>query len=132
MHVAEVEVSEGVLKVHRITSAADCGKAVNPDGFRAQIEGGIVFGLSAALYGEITIANGAVVQQNFPDYQVVHLADCPEIEVHIHDSDARLGAAGEPGPPTVAPALMNAIFAATAVRFRELPIMNHALSGRPA
>jgi len=127
-HVAEVEVpDDGVLKVHRITSAADCGMAVNPDGFRAQIEGGIIFGLSAALYGEITIDHGAVVQQNFPDYQVVHLAECPAIEVHIHESNAPLGGAGEPGPPPVAPALTNAIFAATGVRIRELPIMNHAL-----
>lgn len=130
VHVAEVEVSrDGTLKVRRITSAADCGQAVNPDGFRAQIEGGIIFGLSAALYGEISIKSGAVVQQNFPDYQMVHLAECPEIEVHIHESDARLGGAGEAGPPPVAPAVTNAIFAATGVRIRELPVMNHALTG---
>lgn len=122
-HVAEVEVTDdGTIRVHRVTSAADCGTAVNPDGFRAQIEGGIVFGLSAALYGEITIAHGAVAQQNFPDYPVVRLADCPAIDVHIHESDALLGGAGEPGTPPIAPALTNAIFAASGVRIRELPV----------
>jgi isoquinoline 1-oxidoreductase beta subunit len=128
-HVAEVEVADdGALKVHRITSAADCGLAVNPDGFKAQIEGAIVFGLSAALYGEITIAQGAVEQQNFPNYPMVRLADCPAIEVHILESDAPLGGGGEPGVPPVAPALTNAIFAATGIRIRELPIAKHALS----
>ncbi|HEX3395397.1 MAG TPA: molybdopterin cofactor-binding domain-containing protein, partial [Steroidobacteraceae bacterium] len=115
-HVAEVEVSEGALKVHRITSAVDCGLVVNPDGFKAQIEGGIVFGLSAALNGEITIARGAVENGNFPDYPLVRLANCPLIEVHVRESDAPVGGAGEPGTPAVAPALTNAIFAATGVR----------------
>ncbi len=128
-HVVEVEVtSDGAVKVHRVTTAADCGMAVNPDGFKAQMEGGIIFGLSAALYGEITIDRGAVVQQNFPDYDMVRLAECPAIDVYIHESDAPLGGAGEPGIPPVAPAVTNAIFAATGVRIRELPIKNHALS----
>lgn len=127
-HVAEVEVADdGNLKVHRITSAVDCGLAVNPDGIKAQIEGAIVFGLSAALYGEITIAQGAVEQRNFPNYPVVRLADCPAIEVHLQESDAPLGGGGEPGTPPVAPALTNAIFAATGIRIRELPIIKHAL-----
>lgn len=127
-HVAEVEVSDaGVVKVRRITSAADCGMTVNPDGFKAQMESGVIFALSAALYGEITIDHGAAVQQNFPDYEVVRLAECPDIEVHIRESDAPLGGAGEPGVPPVAPAVTNAIFAATGVRIRELPIKNHAL-----
>jgi isoquinoline 1-oxidoreductase beta subunit len=130
-HVAEVEVTdEGDCKVHRITSAVDCGLAVNPDGFKAQMEGAIVFGLSAALYGEITIAQGAVEQRNFPSYPVVRLADCPAIEVHILESDAPLGGGGEPGTPPVAPAIVNAIFAATGIRIRELPIKKHALSNR--
>jgi isoquinoline 1-oxidoreductase beta subunit len=129
VHVAEVEVSDaGAVKVHRFTSAADCGMAVNPDGFRAQVESAVIFGLSAALYGEITIEHGAVEQQNFTDYEVVRLADTPEIEVHIHESDAPLGGAGEPGIPPVAPAVVNAIFAATEVRIRELPVKNQPLA----
>jgi isoquinoline 1-oxidoreductase beta subunit len=126
--VAEVEVADdGALKVHRITAAVDCGMAVNPDGLKAQIEGGMVFGLSAALYGEITLAQGAVEQRNFPNYPVVRLADCPMIEVHIRESDAPLGGGGEPGVPPLAPALTNAIFAATGIRIRELPISKHKL-----
>jgi isoquinoline 1-oxidoreductase beta subunit len=128
VHVAEVEVSDdGALKVHRITSAVDCGLAVNPDGFKAQIEGAIVFGLSAALYGEITLSKGAVEQQNFPNYPVVRLKDCPAIEVHLIESDAPFGGGGEPGTPPVAPAVTNAIFAATGIRVRELPINRHSL-----
>jgi len=127
-HVAEVEITDdGTLKVHRFTTAADCGRVVNPDGFQAQMESGIIFGLSAALYGEITIDHGAVVQQNFPDYQVLRLAECPAIEVHIQESDAPLGGAGEPGVPPVAPAVTNAIFAATGVRLRQLPVIKHEL-----
>ena len=127
-HVAEVEIAEGALKVHRITSAVDCGLVVNPDGFKAQIEGAIVFGLSAALNGEITIAGGAVENQNFPDYPLVRLANCPAIEVFIRESDAPMGGGGEPGTPAVAPAVTNAIFAATGLRIRELPISKHTLS----
>jgi isoquinoline 1-oxidoreductase beta subunit len=129
-HVATVEVTNaGTIKVHRITSAVDCGMAVNPDGFTAQIEGAIIFGLSAALWGEITIEHGAAAQRNFPDYPVVHLADCPAIDVHIRESDGPLGGAGEPGTPPVAPAVTNAIFAATGVRIRDLPISKHSLLG---
>jgi isoquinoline 1-oxidoreductase beta subunit len=135
-HVAEIEVTpDGALKVHRIVSALDCGMAVNPDGLKAQIEGGIVFGLTAALHGEITIDKGAVMQANFPDYEMVRLAECPEIEVHIVESDAPLGGAGEPGVPPVAPAITNAIFAATGVRIRKLPIAQQPLTAaqnRPA
>ena len=132
-HVAEVEVSdEGMVKIHRFTTAADPGSVVDPDGFKAQMESGIIFGLSAALYGEIAIDHGAVVQQNFPDYPMIHLAECPVIEVYFHESDAPLGGAGEPGVPPVAPAVTNAIFAATGVRIRELPVMKHKLAKAPS
>lgn len=121
--VAEVQVGiSGLPRVRRITCAADCGMVVNPDGFRAQLQGGIVFGLSATLYGAITLERGAVVQQNFPDYPVVRLADCPDIDVHIIESGGTVGGAGEVGVPAVAPAVVNAIFAATGVRLRELPV----------
>ena len=128
VHVAQVEVTkEGAIKVIRYTTAADPGMAVNPDGFKAQMEGAVIFGLSAALYGEITIDKGAVVQQNFPEYDMVRLAECPTIDVYIHESDAPLGGAGEPGIPPVAPAVTNAIFAACGKRIRELPIKNYSL-----
>jgi isoquinoline 1-oxidoreductase beta subunit len=110
-----------------VVTAVDAGSAVNPDGLKAQIEGAILYGLSAAKNGEITIDKGAVVQSNFPDYEVVRLADTPQIEVHLIESDAPLGGAGEPGVPPLAPALANAIFAATGTRIRELPVKNHTL-----
>jgi isoquinoline 1-oxidoreductase beta subunit len=132
-HVVEIEISpDGALKVDRVVSAVDCGMAVNPDGLKAQIESGIIYGLTAALNGEITIDKGAVVQQSFPDYEMVRLADCPAIEVHIVESGAALGGAGEPGTPPIAPAVTNAIFAATGIRVRELPLKNQSLaSSRP-
>jgi len=128
-HVAEITLGQGgVLKVDRVVTAVDPGMAVNPDGLKAQIEGGIIYGLSAALNGEITIDKGAVVQSNFPDYEVVRLADCPEIEVHLVNSNAPLGGAGEPGVPPLAPAVANAVFSATGTRIRSLPLKNHNLT----
>ena len=127
-HVAEVTVVNGAVKVNRVVSAVDAGMAVNPDGMTAQIEGAIIYGLTAALNGEITIDKGAVVQANFPDYEMVRLAECPQIEVHLIDSGAALGGAGEPGVPPLAPAVANAIFAVTGTRIRELPIKNHNLA----
>lgn len=122
-HVAQVEVSpEGMLIVRRVVSAIDCGLAVNPDGVKQQIEGGIVFGLSAALHGALTIDKGAVTQADLTDCGVVRMAECPAIDVHILESDAPFGGAGEPGVPPVAPAVANAIFAATGTRVRELPV----------
>jgi isoquinoline 1-oxidoreductase beta subunit len=102
--------------------------SVNPDGLKAQIEGAIVYGLTAALNGEITIDKGAVVQANFPDYEMVRLQTCPQIEVYLRESDGQIGGAGEPGVPPLAPAIANAIFAATGVRVRDLPFKNHNLT----
>jgi isoquinoline 1-oxidoreductase beta subunit len=128
-HVVEITIAPGgALKVDRVVTAVDAGMAVNPDGMKAQIEGGIIYGLTAALNGEITIDKGAVVQANFPDYEMVRLAQCPQIEVHLMTSDAPLGGAGEPGVPPLAPAIANAIYAASGMRIRELPVKNHNLT----
>ena len=128
-HVADITIAkDGTLKVDRIVAAANPGMAVNPDGMKAQIEGAIIYGLSAALNGEITINKGAVVQANFPDYEVIRLQTCPKIEVYLLESDGPIGGAGEPGVPPVAPAIANAIFAATGVRIRDLPVKNHNLT----
>ncbi len=122
--VAEVSVaSDKALKVNRVTCAIDCGPAVDPAIVRMQMESGIVYGLSAALFGEITLADGAVEQANFTDYPVVHLAEAPAMTVHIVASDApMIGGVGEPGTPPIAPAVANAVFAATGQRLRSLPL----------
>lgn len=122
--VVTVDVSGDKPKVLHVACAADAGLAVNPDGFIAQMESGIIYGLTAALYGDITIEDGAVTQSNFHDYQMVRMDDAPKIDVDILTSDAPIGGAGEPGTPPIAPALTNAIFAATGKRLRSLPIMN--------
>ncbi len=121
--VADVEVTaDGRLKVHEVCAAVDCGLAIHPDSAAAQIEGSIVFGLSAALFGEITIENGRVVQSNFHDYPVLKLAETPGIRVEFIRSGARLGGLGEPGVPPLAPAVANAVFAASGRRLRQLPL----------
>jgi isoquinoline 1-oxidoreductase beta subunit len=121
--VAEVTVSEaGAAHVQRVVAVVDCGDLVHPDTATSQIEGGIIFGLSAALYGEITIAKGAVTQDNFSTYQVAKLADAPAIDVHFIASHAPRGGIGEVGVPGIAPAVCNAIYAACGVRVRDLPI----------
>ncbi|MCJ7467028.1 MAG: molybdopterin-dependent oxidoreductase [Maribacter sp.] len=125
--VVEIEIIDDALKVHRVVCAADPGFAFHPDGFEAQMESGIVYGLTAALYGEITIENGAVVQSNFHDYQMVRMNESPKIETYIIQSDNWPGGGGEPSTPGIAPALSNAIFDATGQRIRELPIKNHKL-----
>jgi isoquinoline 1-oxidoreductase beta subunit len=102
--------------------AIDCGPVVNPDSVKAQMEGGIVFGLSAALFGEITFEKGRVQQSNFHDYPMLRMHEMPQVEVHIVPSEGKMGGVGEPGVPPVAPALCNAIFAATKKRIRRLPI----------
>jgi isoquinoline 1-oxidoreductase beta subunit len=121
--VAEVSVGEaGAIRVHRVVCAIDCGFAVNPDLVAAQMEGGIAFGLSAALKGEIAIEQGAVVQASLRDYPILRFEEMPEVEVHIRASREEPGGVGEPGVPPIAPALANALFAATGHRIRTLPI----------
>jgi len=120
--VVEASVNAGQVRVHRVVCAIDCGLAVNPDGVVAQMEGGIVYGLTAALYGEITFAEGRVQQSNFHDYRMLRINEMPVIEVHIVPSSERMGGAGEPGVAPIAPALANALFAATGKRIRSLPL----------
>ena len=122
--VAEVAVPDGqTLQVKRVTCAIDCGPVVNPAIVRMQMESGIIYGLSAALYGEITLAGGAVEQSNFPDYDAVRLADAPVMSVHLVDGGSSfIGGVGEPGTPPIAPAVANAVFAATGKRLRSLPL----------
>ena len=120
--VAEVTVqSDGTFKVDRVVCAVDCGVAVNPDVIRAQMEGGIGFGLSAALHGAITLKEGAVEQSNFHDYPVLRISEMPAIEVHIVPSAEKPTGVGEPATPVIAPAVANALFAATGKRLRNLP-----------
>lgn len=121
--VAEVAVAaDGTVRVRRVVAAVDCGDLVHPDAAAAQIEGGIMFGLAAALYGEISIEKGAVAQDNFDSYQVARMADAPLIEVHFLQSHAPRGGVGEVGVIPIAAAVGNAIFAASGVRVRDLPI----------
>ena len=120
--VAEVSLVDGKVKVHRVVCAVDCGMTVNPDIVRRQMESAIIFGLSAALYGKITIKDGRVEQSNFHDYPVVRMNETPQVEVHIVPSGEKPGGVGEPGTPPIAPALCNALFALTGKRIRTLPI----------
>ena len=121
--VADVSVAgDGTVRVHRVVCAIDCGPVVNPSIVVAQMESGIVYGLTAALQGEITIDRGRVQQSNFHDYWMLRMADMPKIEVHIVSSDDEQGGVGEPGTPPIAPAVCNAIYAATGKRIRKLPI----------
>jgi isoquinoline 1-oxidoreductase beta subunit len=122
--VAEVSVPDGqTLQVKRVTCAIDCGPVVNPAIVRMQMESGIIYGLSAALYGEITLADGAVEQSNFSDYDAVRLAEAPVMSVHLVDGGSSfVGGVGEPGTPPIAPAVANAVFAATGKRLYNLPL----------
>ncbi|MFT3666291.1 molybdopterin cofactor-binding domain-containing protein [Piscinibacter sp.] len=120
--VAEVSVgADGTPRVQRVVAAVDCGMTVNPQTIERQIEGGIVFGLSAALYGRIDFKDGRVAQSNFHDYPVLRMNEMPKVEVHIMPSSEKPGGIGEPGTPPIAPAVANAIFAATGKRLRSLP-----------
>jgi isoquinoline 1-oxidoreductase beta subunit len=129
--VAHVEVSEhGDVRLHRLTTAVDTGIAVNPDTIVAQLEGGMIFGSTAALYGEITVANGRVKQSNFHDYRMLRIDQAPAIDVHLIKSGEAPGGIGETGVTTAPPAIRNAIYAATGIPLRRLPIDTDILAGR--
>jgi len=120
--VAEVSVENGTPRVHNVWCVIDCGTVVNPAIVQAQMESGIVYGLTAALYGRISIEGGRVVQSNFHDYKMLSMRDAPRVEVLLRPSGDRLGGVGEPGVPPIAPAVTNALFALTGERVRDLPI----------
>jgi isoquinoline 1-oxidoreductase beta subunit len=120
--VAEVSIEDDQPRVHRVVCAIDCGMVVNPDTVAAQMESGIVFGLTAALHGEITLKDGRVEQSNFHDYPLLRLNEMPEVEVHIVPSTEPPSGVGEPGTPPIAPAVANALFALTGKPVRKLPI----------
>ncbi len=126
--VVEVEIKEGRAIPRKAFCAVDAGFAMHPDGMRAQMESGIIYGLTAALYSDISIRRGAVAQSNFHDYPMLRMDESPEIETVIVNSGERVGGAGEPGTPAIAPALVNAIFNATGKRIRELPVSLHDLA----
>jgi isoquinoline 1-oxidoreductase beta subunit len=120
--VAEVSLESGAIRVHRVFIAADVGIVVNPDIVRAQLEGAMIYGLSAALYGKITYADGQVEQSNFHDYPVIRMQQTPEVEISLLRSAEPPGGVGEPGTPPIAPAVANALFVLTGRRIRQLPL----------
>ena len=126
---AEVSVSaaEGKLKIHRIVAATDCGHAVNPQQIEAQVEGSFVYGLSAMLYEECTVKDGRIEQRNFDTYPSMRIAEMPKVETIVMPSGGFWGGVGEPTIAVAAPAVLNAIFAATGKRIRELPIKQQSL-----
>jgi len=129
--VCEAEVDEnGEVRLRRVLSIVDTGIAVNPDTIVAQLQGGLVFGLTAALHGEVTIAKGRVQQSNFHDYRILRINEVPNIEVHLIKSGEAPGGIGETGATAGPPALGNAIYAATGIRLRRLPIDREVLAGR--
>ena len=131
-HVIEASVGDdGRPRAHKVWSSVDCGLVVNPDGAAAQIMGGIIMALSSCVDEAITLDKGAVMQSNFHDYPLLRLAEAPDVDVHFLESDASMGGLGEPGVPPTAPALANAIFAATGKRIRQLPFRNQANSLKP-
>jgi isoquinoline 1-oxidoreductase beta subunit len=130
-HVVEAAVdAAGQLRVHRVVAAIDCGHVVDPGSVERQTESAVVYGLTAALYGEITIRAGRVEESNFHDYQMLRMSEMPQVETVIVPSAGTWGGVGEPPLTPLAPALCNAIFAATGQRIRSLPLKNHDL--RPA
>ena len=124
--VAEVsKLGDKQLKVDKMYCVIDCGRIVNPDTVEAQMQSGIIYGLSAALFGEITMTDGQIDQQNFPQYEMVRMKTSPLVKVHIMEVDEYPGGVGEPATPPAAPAVANAIFAATGNRVRSLPLIKH-------
>jgi isoquinoline 1-oxidoreductase beta subunit len=129
--VAHVEVDEeGGVRLHKLTTAVDTGIAVNPDTVIAQLQGGMIFGATAALWGEITVENGRVRQSNFNDYRMLRISETPVIDVHLIPSGEAPGGIGETGATTAPPAIRNAIYAATGIALRRLPIDRNILAGR--
>jgi isoquinoline 1-oxidoreductase beta subunit len=126
--VADVTVDQGEVRVSRVVCAVDCGMVVNPNTVEAQIQGGIIFAITAALYGEITIERGRVQQSNFTDYRILRIHETPPIDVHIVKSSEAPGGIGEPGTAAAIPAVANAIYAATGKRLRQLPVGNQLMS----
>jgi len=120
--VAEVSIDQGRIRVHSVTCAVDCGIAVNPLAIEAQMQGSVAFGLSAALYGKLTLAGGAVQQSNFHDYPVIRMFDMPKVTAHVIQSKAKMGGIGEPATAPIAPAVANAVFVLTKQRLRSLPL----------
>jgi isoquinoline 1-oxidoreductase beta subunit len=120
--VAEVSIKDGVPVVHKVTVAADLGRMVNPDTVEAQIQSSIIFGLSAALYGEITLDKGRVQQTNFHQYKVVRMNEAPQIDITLVASTEKPGGIGEPATALIGPAVGNAVFAATGKRLRKMPM----------
>jgi isoquinoline 1-oxidoreductase beta subunit len=120
--VLEVSLVAGWPKVHRATVAVDCGRTINPDTVRAQVEGAVGFSLNAALYGEITLQDGRVQQSNFHDYRLLRINEMPHVDVHIVPSEQPSTGVGEPAVPPVPPALTNALFRLTGKRLRRLPV----------
>ena len=120
--IAEVSVENGKIRVHKVTCVLDCGQAVNPDIVRSQMEGGVIYGLTAALYGGLNLENGAIKESNFHDYPMLRMNESPEIEVIIIDSGTEPTGVGEPGLPPIAPAVANAVYKATGQRLRSLPL----------
>jgi len=126
--VIEVSIDAGKVKVHKVTCALDCGQVINPGSVEAQAQGAIVFGLSAALWGEINIEAGEVQETNFDNMRILRISEMPEVDVHIVESSRDPGGMGEPATALVAPALSNAIHAATGDRVRSLPLSRHGFT----
>jgi isoquinoline 1-oxidoreductase/isoquinoline 1-oxidoreductase beta subunit len=115
-------VENGKIRVHKVTCVLDCGLVVNPDIVRSQIEGGVIYGLTATLYGGLNLEAGAIKESNFHDYPMLRMSESPEIEVVIIDSGTKPTGVGEPGLPPIAPAVANAVYKATGQRLRSLPL----------